>query len=136
MQQASIRALEDILHYITHRGILLWTIKETVATKDRRDNLASGVDSAFAVGAGLGIAAPRVGAQARQDPDAHGCWGTVHCGASHRAAPQGNTGGFFCNRETSVRKWSAGKGFPSAQEPPRVTHLLLPHKQQMISGFN
>lgn len=136
MQQASIRALEDILHYITHGGILLWTIKETVATKDRRDNLPSGIDSAFAVRAGLGIAAPRVGAQARQDPNAHGCWGTVHCGASHWAAPQGDTGGFFCNRETSVKKCSAGKGFQSAQEPPRVTHLLFPHKQRMISGFN
>lgn len=49
MQQASIRALEDILHYITQGGILLWTIKETVATEDRRDNLPSGIDSAFAV---------------------------------------------------------------------------------------
>lgn len=73
MQQASIRALEDILHYITQGGILLWTIKETVATEDRRDNLPSGIDSAFAVRAGLRIAAPRVGAQARQDPNAHGC---------------------------------------------------------------
>lgn len=73
MQQASIRALEDILHYITHGGILLWTIKETVATKDRRDNLPSGIDRAFAVGAGLRVAAPRVGPQARQDPNAHGC---------------------------------------------------------------
>lgn len=72
MQQASIRALEDILHYITHGGILLWTIKEAVATKDRRDNLPSGVDGALAVRAGLGVAAPRVGAQAGQDPDAHG----------------------------------------------------------------
>lgn len=73
MQQASTRALEDILHYITHEGILLWTIKETVATKDRRDNLPSGINSAFAVRAGLRIAAPRVGAQARQDPNAHSC---------------------------------------------------------------
>lgn len=73
MHQASIRALEDTLHYITHGGISLWTIKETVATKDRRDDLSSGINSAFAVRAGLRITASRVGAQARQDPDAHSC---------------------------------------------------------------
>lgn len=112
MHQASIiRALEDTLHYITHRGILLWTIKETAATKDRRDDLSSGINGAFAIRAGLGIAASRVGAQAGQDPNAHSCRGTVDCGASHGAAPQGNAGRFFCKRGTSVKNKSAGKGF-------------------------
>lgn len=111
MHQASIRALEDTLHYITHGGILLWTIEETVATKDRRDDLSSGINSAFAIRAGLRITASWVGAQARQDPNAHGRWGTVDCGASHWAAPQGNTGWFFWKRGTSVKNKSEGKGF-------------------------
>ena len=99
------------LHYITHGGILLRTIKETVATKDRRDNLPSGIDGAFSIRAGLRVAAARVGAEARQDPNAdRGRW-TVDRRSSHRAAPQGNTGRFFCKRRTSVRTQSAGKGF-------------------------
>lgn len=73
MHRASIRTLEDTLHYITHGGILLWAIKETVATKDRRDDLSSGINSAFAIRAGLRITAARVCAQARQDPNADCC---------------------------------------------------------------
>lgn len=50
--------------------------------------------------------------------------------------PKGTQEG-FSGREKSLSKIGVQqKGFQSAQEPPRVTHLLFPHKERMIAGFN
>ena len=56
----------------------LGSLEEGVGSEDGGDDLAGGVDGAFAVWAGLRVAAPRVGAQTWEDADTDGSGGAVN----------------------------------------------------------
>lgn len=70
-------------------------LEEGVGSEDGGDNLARGVDGAFAVRAGLRVAAPRVGAQAWEDADTDSRGRAVDGGTAQGGASQRHTGRGF-----------------------------------------
>lgn len=63
-------------------------LEEAVGSEDGGDDLAGGVDGAFAVRAGLGVAAPGVGAQAWEDADTDRSRGAVDGGTAQGRASE------------------------------------------------
>lgn len=63
-------------------------LEEAVGSEDGGDDLAGGVDGAFAVRAGLGVAAPGVGAQAWEDADTDRSRGAVDGGTAQGCASE------------------------------------------------
>lgn len=71
-------------------------LEEAVGSEDGGDDLAGGVDGAFAVRAGLGVAAPRVGAQAWEDADTDRGRGAVDGGTTQGRASKRHARRGFC----------------------------------------
>lgn len=74
-------------------------LEEGVGSEDGGDDLAGGVDGALAVGAGLRVTAPRVGAQAREDADADGGGRAVDGRSAQGCAAKRHAGQGFCKTE-------------------------------------
>lgn len=120
-------------------GEELGGLQEGVGSEDGGDNLAGGVDSAFAVRAGLGIAAPRVGAQAGEDADADRRRGAVDGRAAQGRASERRAGRGFCRggeacyciafprpagQLPGARRCAAGFTL-EASKPPCAGHITL-----------
>ena len=73
-------------------------LEEGVGSEDGGDNLARGVDSAFAVWAGFRVAAPGVGAQARKDANTDSRGRAVDGGTAQGGASQRHAGRGFCKK--------------------------------------